>query len=143
MFYKKFGAPENHQEWRDKKIRPQIRKAFDMPYSARIDHILNDVVACKKAGIAYTRTRKIGPSTGKQPTLATDSIEAQIVADCLESGFSLPLTQWMVNQHLKETGEESLTTQSPIRHLMKRLKPSVRKAKKQAQGSTDPTSKWA
>jgi hypothetical protein len=127
MFYKKFGAPENHQEWRDKKIRPQIRKAFDLLYtSARIDHILNDVVACKKADIAYTGTRKIGPSTGKQPTLATDSIEAQIVADCLESGLSLPLTQWMVNQHRKETGEESLT-QSPIWHLMKRLKPSVRK----------------
>jgi hypothetical protein len=93
MFYKKFGAPENHQEWRDKKICPQIRKAFDLSYSARIDHILNDVVACKKAGIAYTGTRKIGPSTGKQPTLATNSIEAQIVANCLESGFSLPLTQ--------------------------------------------------
>jgi hypothetical protein len=142
MFHKKFGAPENHQEWRDKKIRPQIRKAFDMPSGARIDHILNDVIACKKAGIAYTGTRKIGPSTGRQPALATDSIEAQIVADCLESGFSISLTQWMVNQHRKETGEDSLT-QSPIRHLMKRLKPSVRKVKKQAQGSSDPTSKWA
>jgi hypothetical protein len=143
MFFKKFGAPENHQEWRDKKIRPKIRRAFDMPSGARIDHILNDVVACKKAGIAYTGTRKIGPTTGKQPTLATDSIEAQIVADCLESGFSLSLTQWMVNQHRKETEEDSLT-QSPIRHLMQRLKPSVRKVKKQAQGSTDPTSKkWA
>jgi hypothetical protein len=103
---------------------------------------LNDVVASKKAGIAYTGTRKIGPNQGKQPTLATDSIEAQIVADCLESGFSLSLTQWMANQHRKETEEDSLT-QSPIRHLMKRLKPSIRKVKKQAQGSTDPTSKWA
>ncbi len=130
MFHKKFGAPENHQEWRDKKIRPQIRKAFDLSYSARIDHILNDVVACKKAGIAYTGTRKIGPTTGRQPTLATDSIEAQIVADCLESGFSLSLTQWMVNQHRKEAQEESLTL-APIRHLMKRLKPVIRKVKKQ------------
>jgi hypothetical protein len=26
MVYKKFAAPENHQEWRDKKIRLQIRK---------------------------------------------------------------------------------------------------------------------
>ncbi len=76
MFHKKFGAPENHQEWRDKKIRPQIRKAFDMPSGARIDHILNDVIACKKAGIAYyTGTRKIGPNTGRQhPTLAAASI---------------------------------------------------------------------
>jgi hypothetical protein len=48
----------------------------------------------------------------------------------------------MVNQHRKETKENSLT-QSPIWHLTKRLKPSVRKVKKQAQGSTDPTSKWA
>jgi hypothetical protein len=93
MFFNKFGAPENHQEWRDKKIRPQIRKAFDMPSGARMDHILNDAVACRKAGIAYTGTSKNGPKTGKQPTLSTDSIEAQIVADCLESGFSLSLTQ--------------------------------------------------
>jgi hypothetical protein len=69
MFYKKFGAPENHREWRDRKIRPQIRKAFDLPPGARIDHILNDVVACKKAGIAYTGTRKIGPNTGKHNLL--------------------------------------------------------------------------
>jgi hypothetical protein len=40
--------------------------------AARIDHILNDVVACKKADIADTGTRKIGPATGKQPTLTTD-----------------------------------------------------------------------
>jgi hypothetical protein len=142
IFFKKFGAPENHQEWRDKKICPKIRKAFVMHDAARIDHILNDVVACKKAGIAYTGTRKIGPATGKQLTLTTDSIEAHIVADCLESGFSLLLTQWMVNQHRRETKEDSLI-QSPIRHLMKRLKPLVQKVKKQAQGSTDPTSKRA
>ncbi len=64
-----------------------------MPSGARIDHILNDVIACKKAGIAYTGTRKVGPRTGKQPTLPTDSIEAQIVANCLESRLSLSLTQ--------------------------------------------------
>jgi hypothetical protein len=57
MFYKKFGAPENHQEWRDKKICPQSRKVFDLDDGTRIDHILNDTVACKKAGISYTRTR--------------------------------------------------------------------------------------
>jgi hypothetical protein len=125
MFYKKFGAPENHQEWRDKKIRPQIRKAFDLDDGTRIDHILNDVVACKKAGISYTGTHNIGASMRKCPLLALDSIEAQIVANCLESGFSLPLTQWSVNQHLRETHKLSLT-QSPIRHLMKRMKPLVK-----------------
>jgi hypothetical protein len=144
MFFKKFGAVDNHQEWRDKSIRPQIRKAFNLSKNLRIDHILSDVVACKKAGITYTRTRKIGAYTtmGKPPILATDSIEAQIIADCLESGWSLSLSQWMVNQHRKEAQEESLTL-APIRHLMKRLKPVVRKVKKQAQGSNDPTCKWA
>jgi hypothetical protein len=145
MFFKKFGAVHNHQEWRDKNIRPQIRKAFNLSKNHRIDHILSDVVACKKAGITYTGTRKIGAHTtmGKPPILATDSIEAQIIADCLVSGWSpLSLSQWMVNQHRKEAQEESLTL-APIRHLMKRLKPVVRKVKKQAQGSKDPTSKWA
>jgi hypothetical protein len=85
-----------------------------------------------EAGITYTGTRKIGAHTmmGKPPVLATDSIEAQIIADCLESGWSLSLSQWMVNQHRKEAQEESLTL-APIRHLMKRLKPVIRKVKKQ------------
>jgi hypothetical protein len=48
----------------------------------------------------------------------------------------------MINQHRKEAQEESLTL-APIRHLMKRLKPVIQKVKKQAQGSNDPTSKWA
>jgi hypothetical protein len=142
MFYKKFGAPEDRHEWRAKKIRPQLRKAFDLDDGTRIDHILNDVVACKNAGIEYTGTRKIGPSTGQRPLLALESTEAQIVADCLESGFSLSLTQWSINQHRKEAQKPSLTL-SPIRHLMKRMKPVVGKVKKQAQGSTDPTSRWA
>jgi hypothetical protein len=113
---------------------------FDLDDGIRIDHILNDIVAHKKAGIAYTGTRKIGASMGKRPLLALDSIEAQIVADCLESGLSLSLTQWSVTQHLQETHRPSLS-QSPIRHLMKRMKPVVRKVKKQAQGSKDPTNK--
>jgi hypothetical protein len=144
MFFKKFGAVHNHQEWRDTNICPQIRKAFNLSKNYRIDHILSDVVACKKAGITYAETRKIGAHTtmGKPPILATDSIKAQIIADCLESGWSLSLSQWMVNQHRKEAQEESLT-QAPIRHLMKRLKPVVRKVKKHAQGSNNPTSKWA
>jgi hypothetical protein len=111
MFFKKFGAVHNHQEWRDKNIRPQIRKAFNLSKNHRIDHILSDVVACKKAGITYSGTRKIGAHTtmGKPPILATDSIEAQVIADCLEYGWSLSLSQWMVNQqHRKEAQEESL-----------------------------------
>jgi hypothetical protein len=142
MFFKKFGAVHNHQEWRDKNISPQIRKAFNLSKNHRIDHILRDVVACKKAGITYTGKRKIGAHTtmGKPPILTTDSIKAQIIANCLESGWSLSLSQWMVNQHRKEAQEESLTL-AQIRHLMKRLKPVVRKVKKQAQGSNDPSSK--
>ena len=80
---------------------------------------------------------------GKPPILATYSIEAQVISDCLEYGWSLSLSQWMVNQqHRKEAQEESVT-QGQIRHLKKRLKPVVRKVKKQAQGSNNPTSKWA
>jgi hypothetical protein len=63
MFFKKFGAVDNHQEWRDKNIRPQIRKAFNLSKNHRIDHILGDVVACEKAGITYTPTREIGAHT--------------------------------------------------------------------------------
>jgi hypothetical protein len=125
MFFKTFGAPEDHQEWRDRNICPQIRKAFNLDDGSRIDHILNDVVACKKAGIEYRGSRKIGASVGRRPILRLDSMEAQIIADCFESGFSISLTQWLVYQHRKETQQPSLT-QSPIQHLMTRMKPVVR-----------------
>jgi hypothetical protein len=47
--------------------------------------------------------------------------EAQIVADCQESGFSLQLTKWMTNQHRKDSGLSWLTL-STIRNLVKPLK---------------------
>jgi hypothetical protein len=106
MFYKKFGAPEDRQERRDTNICPQLRKTFDLDDGVRIDHILNDIVACKKADIEYTGTCKIGASMGPRPLL----VEAHIVANCLESGLSLLLTQWSVNQHRQESQRPYLTS---------------------------------
>jgi hypothetical protein len=60
MFYKKTIKNGEIKRF----TRPQMRKAFGLRSGARIDNILNDFVVCKKAGIAYTGTRKIGPNTG-------------------------------------------------------------------------------
>ena len=55
----------------------------------KVDHILNDVLACKKAGISYVGEQQVGDAKvlGQPPVLSVDSVEAQIIADALEQGL--------------------------------------------------------
>jgi hypothetical protein len=76
---------------------------------------------------------------GQPPILSVESVEAQIIADALEQGTSIPNACWLANKHRKETGEDSLCI-APVRNLIKRMKPSVEKIKKRAQGSLSATS---
>jgi hypothetical protein len=122
-------------------IRGQIRDRLSLHNGTRLDHILNDVLACKKAGISYDGERHVGDAKviGRTPIISVHSVEAQIIADALESGTSIPTACWLVNKHRKETGEESLCI-APVRNLIKRMDASVEKIKKRAQGSLIPTS---
>jgi hypothetical protein len=81
-------------------------------------------------------------SCGWPPTISFDGEGAQKVVDCQETGFSLCLTKWMVNQHRKESGLPSLMLSSIV-NLVKRPKPKVLKVGKRSQGSDDPNSAWA
>jgi hypothetical protein len=142
LFVSEYNSQDNAlQAWCGRGgIRKKIRDRLGISPQTKIDHILNDVLACKKAGISYEGERQVGDAkVGKRPHLAVDSVEAQIIADALESGGSIPTACWLANQHRKETGADSLCI-APVRSLVKRLDASVEKIKKRAQGSLLSTS---
>jgi hypothetical protein len=87
----------NHEAWSGRNgIRKEIRERLGLPRNARLDHILIDVLACKKAGISYEGEQQVGDANllGKPPILSVDSVEEQIIADALESGTSIPNACW-------------------------------------------------
>jgi hypothetical protein len=141
LFVTHHDALEDRNLWSGKYgIRKNIRDRLGLQCQTKIDPILNDVLACKKAGISYTGERHVGDAkVGRPPILAVDSVEAQIIADSLESGGSIPIACWLANQHRKEIGAESICI-APVRSLVKRMAPSVEKIKKRAQGSALSTS---
>jgi hypothetical protein len=54
-------------------IRKKIRVRLGLRKGAPIDHILNDVLACKKAGISYNGERRVGDAKVLgQPPIFTD-----------------------------------------------------------------------
>jgi hypothetical protein len=146
VFHNVFGSPEDSDDtpWlgRDN-IIPKIRTQLNISKHTNLYCVLEDIIAYKQQGTAYLGQRHKGIlPLGRQSFISLDSVEAQVIADCLESGFSIPQTQWQVNQHRKESGEPSFTL-SPIRNCIKRLQPSIRKVLRGSQGSDDPNSPWA
>ena len=62
MFFKKFGAPENHQEWRDKKIRPKIRKAFVMHDDADLETDKGKALEAQRMDVIHAHVSMINYS---------------------------------------------------------------------------------
>jgi len=145
LFVTEFNAIENNQNaWSGRKrIRKKIRDRLSLNLHTKLDHIINDVIACKKAGISYEGERQVGDVKvlGQPPVLSVHSVEAQSIADALETGTSIPNVCWLANSHQKETGEDSLCI-APVMNLIKQLNPSVQKIKKRAQGSYSAKLGW-
>ena len=74
--------------------------------------------------------------------IATESPEAQLLADGIESGLSIKKTWQNINWHLKESGQEMISLSS-VYQGMRRLKPKIHLIQKRKQGSTDPKSAWS
>jgi hypothetical protein len=133
LFVNKFDSIDNTHNASFGKggIRTKIRERLGLNETTKVDHIFNDVLACKKTGISYNGERRVGDAKarGQPPILSVESREAQIIADVLESRTSIPNACWLANAHRKETGEDSLCI-APVRNLIKRLSPNVTKIKK-------------
>jgi hypothetical protein len=119
VFHNAFGSPEDNDDtpWIGRgNIIQKICEKLNISQHTKLYSVLEDVIACKQKGTTYLGQRREGIlPLGRQSFISLDSVEAQVIADCLKSGFSVPQTQWQVNQHPKESGEPSFTL-SPIRN---------------------------
>jgi hypothetical protein len=78
---------------------------------------------------------------GRKAIIDLDSIEAQLIADCMESNMSLCTTLLVVNKHQMEMEEPSFTIH-PIQRTVKALKPKYQRVGKTSQRSKDPAAPW-
>ena len=123
-------------------VIPQIKKALAIPLTTNITYILDEFLNCKEFGITYDGSRLVATKLGRQPMLANDSLEAQIVADSQEEGASVRHSHYIVNTFRREQDLLSLTL-GCVYALIVRLKPKAQRVKYIKQGSNDPTSPWA
>eukprot|EP00536_Pseudo-nitzschia_multiseries_P006045 jgi/Psemu1/14316/gm1.14316_g len=80
-------------------------------------------------------------TTGRPPIIALDSIEAEIVADSIESGNSVRMSTVMVNKYRKKLELPSFTY-SAVRGCMLRLNPLIKMVKRGKQGSKTKEDAW-
>ena len=75
-------------------------------------------------------------SLGRKPILDVDSPEAQLLADNLEDGVSLPTCWGMINEHRRQELKPSVTY-SAVYGLLKRMRPKQQVVRVHRQGSVD------
>ena len=140
-FETKYGAPEaSESQWSGKGgLVPKVKADLGLPEHTRpatIRRIFQDVVDCKKEGVQYVAKLNLA-SCGRKAVITVGSTEAQIIADCVESGLSSITTWSIVNKHRQKQLLPSLTIGS-VCSCIRRLQPKIVKIKQIKQGSINP-----
>jgi hypothetical protein len=140
-FVLKYGGCSDSKETRwDGKggIMSSIRRDLAIPPGVDIRYILEDVRRCKNSGTKYNGTQKEG--AGRVPTLSTDSVEAQIVADELEGGSSQRIAWGAVNVYRESLHLDEVTF-SVVYTLIQNMKPKSVRIDTHRQGSNNELSR--
>ena len=144
LFLNVHGGEEDCEEnpWCGKNgIIAKIRESMNLCRGTRIDHILRDVLECKKLGLRYAgESEKF--NCGRTVSIQHDTSEAQIIIDAIENGSSMPIAWNLVNQHRKEEGGDSIT-KSAVYQFIQKCKPVKIPLGSRKQGSSDPDSNIA
>ena len=133
------------QNWKGKgglisKIRHDL--GYSRTTNIKIEKVLVQIVLCEREGRKFNPADLDGRGGNRSPMFETDSIDANIIANNIESGLSERNTLGILNQHLTSDGREPATRASIV-SVIRRLKPKIVKVEKQKQGSSDETSLWA
>lgn len=129
IFNEQFNCVENTEDtpWTGRGgIARKISKKLGQGPTANIAPILQVMSNCVKARNAGKRFKELGLITkrGRPVVLDLSSFEAQIVADCIETGLSQKKTWRLVNRHRKAELLDSVTV-SAIEGLILRMKPKL------------------
>ena len=137
-FRQKYGACADRRLWKGRHgIATKIRKDLGIPIGTSmksIYDIMEGVLQAKENGETYEV--EYVSNRGQKAALCRKSIEAQIIADVMESGNSLRAAWAIVNTHRKAEALP-LLTMSAVYSCIKRLQPLVEPVGKKKQGSMD------
>ena len=98
--------------------------------------IMKDVLLAKSDGVKLEPGMKGQGKPGRKSIIDTDSQEAQIIADALESGAST-LTDWLLVNNHREVEEIPSICISSVGIYIAKLKTLVENVKNEKQGSLD------
>ena len=145
-FTQKYGAKPDCKEqpwYGENGVIACLREDCGLSERCAIAYVLESVIDVRKKRMmgetdVFYKARQLG-GTGRKPKLETDSVEAQIVADELESGCSQRIAWHSVNVYREQVGLEPVAFNS-VYTLIKGMQPNVVKVNKRRQGSNDETS---
>ena len=124
------------------KVKKDLKLSRTISVKCRLLHIFEKVMECIRSGEKFHPKMVDSRGGNRKITIRLDSMEAQIIADSIESGLSQRRAWENVNRHRKENGDE-LVLESCVAYVLRKMKPKMVKIKKRKQGSTDPESNWA
>ena len=105
------GSANNHQN-------------LQLKRQTNIKPILRDILVCKHNGTTYRGDTKLKGNVGRRATLEVDSIEAQIIANFIETGMSQRRALSMLNHHRNELNQP-LVSYTAVNTLIKQMKPLI------------------
>ena len=152
LFVNKYKALDNIEDGKDIQsgwngrngLIPKIKSDLGLKLSSsvKILPIFMEIVECARTGKVFDATNLENRKGHKPVIIMIDSIEAQVVADCLEGGLSVERSRQMLNEHMLENNKEGYT-RSAVDSLVLRMNPRIEKITKRKQGSRDPNNPWS
>jgi len=151
LFSEVYGGLEsqNMDDWHGRNgICSKIKNTLNMHCSTKTDwwdNMFLHCIECHRSNQPFDPQNIPQESgTGKKVVIGPNTIQAQIVADALESGQSINTAWHLVNKHeIESNGSEAESiSKSAVMGLVKRLNPKLITVKKRKQESTNPDDPW-
>ena len=143
-FYYKFvldSPPPN--EWSTSRGSVwKIMQVYCLSEGARkmVLDVLQKCTQCELLGLKYTG--KSNSNGGQNKLILMDSVENQIIVECMEMGWSLTETMHLINLY-RDSQSAMQVGRSSVHSAYLRLYPVVSTISPQKQGNADPNSAWA
>jgi hypothetical protein len=141
-FVDNLDAPPQHEWNTHKGTIHEILTVFQLKESFRkaVKRALDDFISCTRRGLAYNGD--FAAHGGQNKLIQLDSVESQIIADCIENGWSITQTTHMVNHHRLQQNKTHVG-RTAVYGAYLRLCPQVSSMAASKQGSSDIDSPWA
>ena len=126
-------------------IASKIKRDMGMPRtfsSRRLLLIFEKAVECYRNGDKFDPMKMESRCGHRKMTIRIGSLQAQMIANHIESGLSIQRTCEFINHYQYENNEELISI-SCVVWTIRKMKPKIVPVKSRKQGSNDPDSSWS